>query len=58
MEERFDFTVTRADTFPRLDERIDLPYHDKYVIHYDFSDVGKGPSRFCPPKAVSRHRLT
>ncbi|KAI0154582.1 calcium-activated chloride channel-domain-containing protein [Xylariaceae sp. FL1272] len=39
MEERFEFTVSRADTFPRPDERTDLKYHDKYVIHYDFSDV-------------------
>ncbi|KAI1871901.1 hypothetical protein JX265_005887 [Neoarthrinium moseri] len=39
MEERFNFTVSRADTFPRVDERTDLKYHDKNVIHYDFSGV-------------------
>ncbi|KAI0189029.1 calcium-activated chloride channel-domain-containing protein [Astrocystis sublimbata] len=39
MEERFNFTVSRADTFPHTDERSDLKYHDKYVIHYDFGDI-------------------
>lgn len=44
MEERIKFPVLRADTFPqhvpRTDDRSGLTYHDKYVIHYDFSEAG------------------
>lgn len=56
MEERFNFTVSRADTFPNVDEHSYFPYHDKYVIHYDFEGVGRShssplrahPVRPCP----------
>lgn len=44
MDEKIKFSVSRVDTFPqhipRADDKSGLTYNDKYVIHYDFSDIG------------------
>ncbi|KAK9776404.1 putative Calcium-activated chloride channel-domain-containing protein [Seiridium cardinale] len=43
MEGQFNFSVSRADTFPqhipRTGDHIGLTYNDKYVMHYDFTDL-------------------
>lgn len=44
MDEHISFSVSRVDTFPdhvpRTDERSGFTYQDKYVINYDYSEIG------------------
>lgn len=47
MSEMFSFK--RQGTFGDRDQSIlHRTFHDKYVVHYDFSDVGAYTSHICP----------
>lgn len=34
------FSISRQGTFGESAHQDNRSYHDKYVIHYDFSDIG------------------
>lgn len=54
MDEQISFSVSRVDTFPdyvpRTDERSGLTYSDKYVINYDFSEIGMRSNTTSDPR--------
>ena len=43
------FPISRQGTFGESAHQETRTYHDKYVIHYDFSSVGLSPPRIYPP---------